>query len=1063
MSDINNLTGQFFKKEVLQHQTKKIEENLDEQNQEELQENKAEQDITNTNKEEFQERGNELLNAQNYIAMQRRVAVRRTARKVTTSTPKETPKVINTTNRVAVNTRRRLATTLSPLPSVQSVNTPKIENIDGTFYADGELANGLIGDRYYEYGQLANGDIEGIVYEYGIAFTDVAQTAMENIQKVITAAIKIDDNFNSFMKSDSEETSFTGSLSFNIGEKVGSANITIDKLGNVLEIKDGILTEYSNENKEELQSQEIFSIDENGVWTYTSEKYGLDFANNQTCLSSFNATNAPNTEEFASVNNAKSFNSASTVRATVNSQTLPKSNIEDTIKNQINNKIHSLSNTIDSTKNNYSAKQENKINELKGNISGLISYGEGIINAYDNINEILSLSSSSYERNITTNKYNNRQPINLNLRDRNNNKIEYNAEITVNGQYCETIRFTIPNYAIITLSKNNGRNESIQVDRWIDSSCVEVAKRVLNRDVKQESYSYNSINKDNKLVPTKWINIYGDNISATDNSKIPNIRIENNEFLDGCYKNQYLEVYENRQEGYTEYTTKYNRFPENATDAINTGVLQDINLNKTYQLVLWTSKEKIYKSIYTKNWNNKTFKVLDEKKIDFNTNNSYSYQIGLDVTDSTNVVYSGKEEEYTNIKGDTTLLETQYFSYKEKSTHNISKFICDKNNNRKIKTTEYYEELSILPVYKNNNQIDTKLQYHKKITNYNPVYNNGKLMGSTPNYAITTFGLDDSGYGKIVTKYDGTNEYRQVISVEGKPILTTHKDSALDNLKDGIVYNVDQGNIGDCYLLTTLWWLGKARIDLTKRYGNNPNPVITWNSDNSATVITYNKFGRQVPIRVTQYELNQQSFIDDNGNITKIKLLEGDKTAKAIEIALLRTIGPEVINKGDPLKVMQLLFGPDKYTRLEDRLPGQYSLDFLQTCSYIRLTEEMLIKSGAKYVKRTSADGEYLCAILTDPKTNSEIEIPAAHALGIESIDTNSTPPSVVLMNPWHSNEKIRVSLEWVMNNMSCRKVKIDPAELEKLKNMQAVLQHSQELFMYSQSEEEMYYEEELA
>ena len=407
-------------------------------------------------------------------------------------------------------------------------------------------------------------------------------------------------------------------------------------------------------------------------------------------------------------------------------------------------------------------------------------------------------------------------------------------------------------------------------------------------------------------------------------------------------------------------------------------------------------------------------------------------------------------------------METQYFSYKEKSTHNINKFICDKKNNRKIKTTEYYEELSILPVYINNNQIDTKLQYHKKITNYNPVYNNGKLTGSTLNSSTTTFGLDDSGYGKIVTKYDGTNEYRQVISVEGKPILTTHKDSALDNLKDGIVYNVEQGSIGDCYLLTTLWWLGKARIDLTKKYGNNPNPVITWNSDNSATVVTYNKFGQEVAVRVTQYELNQKSFIDDNGNITKIKLLDGDKTAKAIEIALLRTVGLENLTVGYPQKVMQLLFGPDKYIINDGRNPGQYSVDFLRTCDEVCLTEEMLIKSGAKYVKRTSADGEYLCAILTDPKTNLEVEIPARHALGIDSIDLSS-PPSIVLMNPWNSNEKINVPLEWVMNNMACQKARFDPVELQRLKNMQAVLQHSQEIFMYSRPEEEMYYEEELA
>ncbi len=125
MRDIKNLTGQFLRKEILQQQTKKVEEKLDEQNQEQLQEN-IEAEDTNTDKQEFQERGNELLDAQNYIAMLRRTSARRVAKTTEKTTNNEPQNKTNNPKKViakTVNPIRKSTSLLSPKPATLGENT----------------------------------------------------------------------------------------------------------------------------------------------------------------------------------------------------------------------------------------------------------------------------------------------------------------------------------------------------------------------------------------------------------------------------------------------------------------------------------------------------------------------------------------------------------------------------------------------------------------------------------------------------------------------------------------------------------------------------------------------------------------------------------------------------------------------------------------------------------------------------------------------------------------------------------------------------------------------------
>ncbi len=1108
--EYGNYSNQFLKKEILQQQTKKVEEKPDEKNTAQSQEDKKEQD-TNNNEQEFQERGNELLDAQNYIAMQRRVAVRRTARTVNNVTPKETPKVIN---RVTINTpniRRRQTTTLSPLPSIPVVVTPaapKIENIGGSIYADGELANGLVGDRYYEYGQLAIGQVDDVIYEEGMVCSDLAQTSIENIKKEINNAVKVDDNFKDFIEGDSTEETFTSTLSFNINEKIGSAEITIDKEGNILEINNGLLITYSKENPEEIQNKEIFDIDENGIWNYTKENYGVDFAGNYSLLYSWSATNevkssssinaegADETATIAGIGSTKETTSSNPVSTSVNTQAIPSSKEEmnkvifdgfDSLQNEakkIEDKYKSIQeSTINELRNeaytafhdvtdklDYEAinnriiaiphsdeeikAQKSKVNELENTLTSLQNKpdSEDYSAYYDNYDKIQTVQTELEQarQELDGMKMDNEMQAEK-IKRFNNRDLDFSDSYTENDitySYSRTVHemegnktvfeeYTVEyNETKITAYFNQNDEGSLTFYRTINGIKTEGSMSFTTADYNYEYYDSDSnitkkitVNNNGDLTTASIKDYRGDSISETSIKS----GTENGSTIDKCLIT----------------TTVY---PKDLYD-IQMGDLQ--KSFKGYEIIKKDKKttSTLYEDEYKVELENEESDFCSSSNANKFINNQLleNYSIintdtgKLGITATINTIF-GKD--IKDVLGKYIMKSKMTYddSYKYFTTYALG--LDSSGNNIGYKTFESSEE--ILRKYDKNTKTLSN-EYHKKVSEYELQEVAGQVItGSNLKKSVSEWTLDGEPLAKIVTTGIGTKQVRQVIS-SGKVKLETVRDTSLDCKRDGIVYNVNQGGVGDCWLLTGLWWLGTQNIDLTKNFGDKDS-IIQFDDETGDWIVNLYEYsesfnfdidslsknyqiGSRIPYRISQEEIDSPIYLDHGKTI---ELCTGDKTAKAMEIAILKAGGEKLLDGGEIKKFMILLFGNKN---------GIYKTNPTKQ----DLINALTISISDDKLKELEKEGVVKFGKIKDMNTGVEIPILEGHAYAIEPGSVDNPPGTITIRNPHDNGDKIyTISLEFVMKYMTADVPEIDEELQAKLEKMKSVVQYNMELGAYS-------------
>ena len=295
----------------------------------------------------------------------------------------------------------------------------------------------------------------------------------------------------------------------------------------------------------------------------------------------------------------------------------------------------------------------------------------------------------------------------------------------------------------------------------------------------------------------------------------------------------------------------------------------------------------------------------------------------------------------------------------------------------------------------------------------------GKYGFDTTKTAITDNNGAVTGY-RIERTTVGTNE--KVIwttDVKGNWVSTIRDDTA-----DGKFGYAVQGNIGDCYALTTGYILQDAGINFRETGTLETLPdgsikVILKDSDYDKYLTTgYAKETTKEYI-IPQSELRADSI--KIGNVD-YKLLQGDTDARAIEIAIMRyeaekqyggnfddikdSIRGEINDGGTAQKAIALLLGQEGLSRfnmvsLSERLKGS-----LENADYARLNDTAASKSQSPFTV-TYSNG-YKQYYLKDVN-NNEIEIIPSHAYQITDYDESKG--TVVLINP-HNKEKITFKIK---------------------------------------------------